>query len=80
MSYMFSESKFNQDISNWNVGNVTDMSWLFYRVKFNKSISNWFLNLNKNCNLKCFINNKNIKINSYEDFKQYHRKLVLKKL
>jgi len=29
MSYMFSHSDFNGDISSWNVGNVTDMRDMF---------------------------------------------------
>ena len=41
MSYLFSRSKFNGDISKWNVSNVTDMSDLFYGSQFNGDISNW---------------------------------------
>ena len=29
MSFMFNNSAFNGDISNWNVSNVTDMSFMF---------------------------------------------------
>ena len=32
---------FNQDISNWDVSNVTDMSYLFFWTTFNQDISNW---------------------------------------
>ena len=32
---------FNQDISNWNVSNVTDMSYMFYKNDFNQDIFNW---------------------------------------
>ena len=33
---------FNQDISNWDVSNVTDMSYMFSFCKnFNQDISNW---------------------------------------
>ena len=43
MSFMFHDSKFNQDISNWNVSKVTNMSYMFdnclikeeYKLKFN---------------------------------------------
>ena len=30
MSFMFDSSKFNGDISNWNVEKVTDMDFMFY--------------------------------------------------
>ena len=46
MSSMFYGSKFNGDISNWDVGNVTDMGYMFdecplenipeFQPKFNK--------------------------------------------
>ena len=33
---------FNQDISKWNVSNVTDMRYMFYWCsKFNQDISGW---------------------------------------
>ena len=38
---MFDSSEFDGDISNWNVGNVTDMSFMFNRSKFNGDISDW---------------------------------------
>ncbi|RZT96527.1 surface protein [Ancylomarina subtilis] len=43
MSYMFFYAKkFNGDISNWDVSNITDMNWMFYQADaFNKDISNW---------------------------------------
>ena len=41
MKYMFEHSKFNGDISNWNVRNVIDMGYMFYNSKFNGDISNW---------------------------------------
>jgi len=35
-------SAFNQDISNWNVSNVTNMRSLFYKaIYFNQDISGW---------------------------------------
>jgi surface protein len=34
MNFMFYDAKsFNQDISKWNVSNVTDMSGMFYKAK-----------------------------------------------
>tara|TARA_B100002052_G_scaffold292273_1_gene313589 strand:+ start:678 stop:1211 length:534 start_codon:yes stop_codon:yes gene_type:complete len=33
---------FNEDISKWNVFNVTDMSWMFYGAEnFNQPLNNW---------------------------------------
>ena len=40
---------FNQDISNWDVSNVTDMSCMFYMCKaFNQDISKWDVSNVKN--------------------------------
>lgn len=41
MSFMFSHSQFNGDISKWNVSNVTNMSEMFANSPFNGNISNW---------------------------------------
>ena len=41
MSFMFDSSKFNGDISNWNVEKVTNMGYMFYSSKFNGDISSW---------------------------------------
>ena len=41
MRYMFDGSKFNGDISSWNVENVTNMKYMFYGSKFNGNISDW---------------------------------------
>ena len=42
MSYMFEFSDFsNQDISNWDVSSVTNMSSMFHASDFNQDISNW---------------------------------------
>ena len=48
MDSMFAESKFNGDISKWDVSKVKNMSYMFAYSKFNKDISNW--QINKNCN------------------------------
>ena len=48
---MFSGSKFNGDISEWDTSNVTDMSFMFYYSLFNGDISKWdFSNLKHNIN------------------------------
>ena len=41
MRYMFWSSKFNGDISKWNVGQVIYMSSMFMGSKFNGDISQW---------------------------------------
>ena len=42
--------KFNQDISNWDVNNVTDMLTMFYNAEsFNQDISNWDVSNVNNC-------------------------------
>lgn len=47
MQYMFCESRFNQDISKWNVSNVCDMRRMFSESRFNQDISNWNINASK---------------------------------
>jgi surface protein len=39
MSYMFENSKFNGDISNWDVSNVINMFCMFDSSEFNGDIS-----------------------------------------
>ena len=41
MSYLFVESDFNGDISNWNVSNVESMISMFAGSNFNGDISKW---------------------------------------
>jgi len=41
MCCMFENSEFNQDISEWDVSAVTDMSSMFKDSKFNHDISAW---------------------------------------
>ena len=41
MADMFYGSKFNGDISQWDVSNVRDMSHMFARSNFNGDISKW---------------------------------------
>ena len=42
MSYLFEDTDFNGDVSNWDVSNVTDMHGIFCDCDyFNKDISNW---------------------------------------
>ena len=41
MKFMFANSKFNGDISKWDVSNVKDMFGTFEGSKFNGDISRW---------------------------------------
>ena len=42
MSNLFSMTKYNGDISEWNVSNVTDMGYMFYKnILFNQPIVDW---------------------------------------
>lgn len=41
MSEMFRNSKFNGDISQWDVSNVKNMNNIFELSEFNSDISNW---------------------------------------
>ena len=53
---------------------------MFQYSEFNKDISNWSIKLNEKCDLRYFIKNKNFEINSYDDFKKYHRQMILNNL
>jgi hypothetical protein len=41
---MFNTSKFNGDIKQWDVSNVTNMKCMFIDSKFNGDISKWDVN------------------------------------
>ena len=41
MNYLFVNSKFNGNISNWDVSNVVFMDYMFSNSQFNGDISNW---------------------------------------
>jgi len=56
------------------------MSRMFEHSIFNKNISKWSLKLSKFCELYKFGTINNIKINNYNDFKKYHRQMILEKL
>ena len=41
MNYMFEDSKFTGDISEWDVSNVKNMREMFYESQFDGDISKW---------------------------------------
>ena len=41
MSWLFENSTFNGDISQWDVSNVKNMDSMFYKSKFHGDISKW---------------------------------------
>ena len=45
----FQRTIFNQDISSWNVSNVTNMDYMFQGSSFNQDISSWSVNGVTNC-------------------------------
>lgn len=51
LSYLFNESSFNGDISQWNTSNVLDMNYMFHRSLFNGDISSWNTSSVTNMNL-----------------------------
>ena len=60
---MFDRSKFNCDISNWNVSNVENMYRMISNSRFNQDISNW--KIDKDCRTTAMFNDCPIK----EEFK-----------
>ena len=59
MSYMFSNSSFNMDISSWDVSNVKDMSGMFAGSSFNMDIYSW--NVSNVNNMNCMFNGSSFK-------------------
>ena len=41
---MFYNSKFNSDISNWDVSNVRDMRYMFFNTPLSKNPPKWYKN------------------------------------
>ncbi len=57
LNFQINIYNFNEDISNWNVSNVNDMSKMFYNTSFNQDINKW--NVSKVANMTgMFLKNK----------------------
>ena len=50
MSYMFARTKFNRNISEWNVSNVRNMEGMFYSSGFKNFIASWDVSNVENMN------------------------------
>jgi surface protein len=50
LAWMFSNSQFNGDISQWDVSSVTDMEGMFPKSQFNNDISQWDVSSAKDMN------------------------------
>ena len=62
MSFLFSTSKFNGDISKWDVSKVKNMDSMFYNASsFNGDIDNW--NVSKVENMKTMFKNSPLEDN-----------------
>ena len=64
MSYMFNDSRFNQDINNWDVTSMKRMNNMFANSSFNQDISS--LNVRKDYDIKIMFNGCDIR----DEFKQ----------
>jgi surface protein len=60
-------TSFNQDISNWDVSNVTDMSYMFHYSKFNQPINDWNVsNVTKMNQMFWYAENFNQDLNNWD--------------
>ena len=59
MSAMFNNSKFDGDISNWDVSNVTSMAAMFAYSEFTGDISKW--DVSKVTNMREMFNSSKLK-------------------
>lgn len=68
ITFIFYGSKFNGDISNWNIENVKYADFLFCHSDFNGDISNW--NFEKIYSMNGFVqNNKNFAMKYNDGYK-----------
>jgi hypothetical protein len=44
---MFTDSKFNGNISNWDVGKVRHIEFMFKNTPFNGDLNNWNMDISK---------------------------------
>jgi len=67
-NYLFYLSKFNGDISGWNVSNVRSMSAMFYSSEFNGDISKWDVSRVKDMNGMFYLSRFNGDISDWNRF------------
>ena len=60
---MFQNSNFNQDISDWDVSNVTNFNSMFQNSNFNQDISSWTFNIT---DLGEFLSNSEMDTQNYD--------------
>ena len=66
MSWLFSDSDFNGDISKWDVSKVTDMAGMFYNSSFNGDISKWDVSNVLNTTRMCVVSKFNKDISNWK--------------
>ena len=47
MTFLFNNSKFNGNISEWNVGKVIRIEFMFKNTPFNGDLNNWNMDISK---------------------------------
>jgi len=66
MTWMFRNSNFNQDISNWDVSNVKNMNGVFFKSNFNENLSNWDVSSVTNMGSMFYYTNFNQDISNWD--------------
>ena len=79
MGELFSDSKFNGDISSWDVSNVTNMSFMFFNSIFNGNISSWDVSNVTNMSFMFYDCPFNGNISSWNYRKDVNRENMFKK-
>lgn len=78
MTYLFHNSIFNGDISQWDVSNVTNMRLMFYQSIFNGDISQWNMSNLLNMEGMFYMSNFNQNISQWKLYNIQNNKLAFK--